>query len=93
MRIDKYLSSVNNLKRRSIAQDMCENGVVSINNIIAKPSKEVRVGDKITLKYLDYSKHYEVLALPTTKTIPKSQSNLYFKEISPNLKDKKFIDS
>ena len=50
MRIDKYLSSVNILKRRSIAQDMCENGVVSINNIIAKPSKEVRVGDKITLK-------------------------------------------
>ena len=68
MRIDKYLSSVNILKRRTIAQDMCESGVVSVNNVVAKPSKEVRVGDVIELHYLEYSKKYEVLALPTTKT-------------------------
>ncbi len=72
MRIDKYLSSVNILKRRTIAQDMCESGVVSVNNVVAKPSKEVRVGDVIELHYLEYSKKYEVLALPTTKTIPLS---------------------
>lgn len=81
MRVDKFLSSVNILKRRSIAQDMCENGVVSINGIAAKSSKEVRIGDIITLKYLTYSKTYEVLALPLSKTIPKSQSNQYYKEI------------
>ncbi|RDU59127.1 RNA-binding S4 domain-containing protein [Helicobacter marmotae] len=81
MRVDKFLSSVNILKRRSIAQDMCENGVVSINGIVAKSSKEVRIGDIITLKYLTYSKTYEVLALPLSKTIPKSQSSQYYKEI------------
>lgn len=81
MRVDKFLSSVNILKRRSIAQDMCENGVVSINGIAAKSSKEVRIGDIITLKYLTYSKTYEVLALPLSKTIPKSQSSQYYKEI------------
>ncbi|CUU39841.1 MULTISPECIES: S4 domain-containing protein [Helicobacter] len=82
MRIDKYLSSVNILKRRTIAQDMCESGVVSVNNVVAKPSKEVRVGDVIELHYLEYSKKYEVLALPTTKTIPKSQSSEYFKVLN-----------
>ncbi|STP09575.1 RNA-binding S4 domain-containing protein [Helicobacter cinaedi] len=81
MRVDKFLSSVNILKRRSIAQDMCDNGVVKINGNVAKSSKEVRVGDRISLHYLEYTKHYEVLALPTTKTIPKSKSNEYFKEI------------
>lgn len=83
MRIDKFLSSVNILKRRAIAQDMCENGVVSVNNTIAKSSKEVRVGDIIELRYLEYTKKYEILALPTTKTIPKSQSKEYFRELKP----------
>ena len=80
MRVDKFLSSVNILKRRSIAQDMCDNGVVKINGNVAKSSKEVRWGI-ISLHYLEYTKHYEVLALPTTKTIPKSKSSEYFKEI------------
>lgn len=81
MRVDKFLSSVNIVKRRQIAQDMCENGVVSINGNVAKSSKEVRVGDKISLCFLEYTKHYEVLALPTTKTIPKSKSGEYFRVI------------
>ncbi|WP_300448106.1 RNA-binding S4 domain-containing protein [uncultured Helicobacter sp.] len=81
MRIDKFLSSVNILKRRSIAQDMCENGVVSINDVIAKSSKEVRVGDIIKLHYLEYTKTYQVLALPQTKSTPKSQISAYFKEM------------
>jgi len=81
MRIDKYLSSVNILKRRTIAQDMCENNAISINGKIAKSSKEVRVGDIISLHYLQSTKSYQVLALPTSKTVPKPQSNVYFKEI------------
>lgn len=81
MRVDKFLSSVNILKRRSIAQDMCDNNAVSINGKISKSSKEVRVGDTITLHYLQYNKSYNVLAIPTTKSVPKSQSSEYFKEI------------
>lgn len=82
MRVDKFLSAVNILKRRTIAQDMCENGAVSINNNIAKSSKEVRVGDIIRLHYLQYTKTYQVLAIPTTKSIPKSKSSEYIKDIS-----------
>ena len=82
MRIDKFLSSVNILKRRSIAQDMCDNGVVSVNGVKAKSSKEVKIGDIISLQYLQYTKTYEILALPATKTIPKSYSKEYFKEMS-----------
>ncbi len=60
---------------------MVKNGVVSINEIEAKPSKNVSVGDKITIKYLTEEKNYEVLDIPTTKTIPKSQKDLFVKEL------------
>lgn len=81
MRIDKWLASVNVIKRRTIATDMVKNGVVFVNTIVAKPSKNVSVGDKITIKYLAEEKNYQVLDIPTTKTIPKSQKDLFVKEI------------
>lgn len=81
MRVDKWLASVNVIKRRTIATDMVKNGVVFINAIMAKPSKNVSIGDKITIKYLAEDKNYQVLAIPTTKTIPKSQKDLFVKEL------------
>ncbi|KIM03781.1 MAG: hypothetical protein KN64_11175 [Sulfurovum sp. AS07-7] len=81
MRIDKWLSSVNVIKRRTVATDMVKNGVVFVNDIEAKPSKNISIGDKIKIKYLTEEKNYEVLNIPTTKTIPKSQKELYVKEL------------
>ena len=81
MRVDKFLNSVNLTKRRSIAQDMLKSGVVYINGVVAKASKEVKVGDRITIEYLKGPKSYEVLALPQTKSTPKSQQDSYIKEV------------
>jgi len=81
MRIDKWLSGVNVVKRRTIAQDMLNSGVVYVNGVKAKPSKEVKVGDRITIEYLNGAKEFEVLAIPTTKTIPKSKKSEYVKEL------------
>ncbi len=81
MRIDKWLSAVNVVKRRTIASDMVKNGVVSVNGSVVKASKNVAVGDKITISYLKGDKAYEVLKIPTTKTIPKSQKEEYVREL------------
>ena len=81
MRIDKFLNAVNIVKRRSIAQDMLKNEVVFINDKLAKPSREVKVGDVITIKYLKGDKRYEVLQIPTVKNIPKARMNEYVKEL------------
>jgi ribosome-associated heat shock protein Hsp15 len=81
LRIDKFLNSVNIVKRRSIADEMCKEGVVFINSKLAKPSKDVKVGDVIEIHYLSGIKKFEVLKLPETKTIPKSKKNEYVKEI------------
>ncbi len=81
MRIDKFLNSVNITKRRSVAQDMLANKVVEINSVLVKPSKNVEIGNIITINYLESSKKYEVLALPTTKSTPKSLQHEYIKEL------------
>jgi ribosomal 50S subunit-recycling heat shock protein len=81
MRIDKFLNSVNITKRRSIAQDMIKNGVVLINDKVAKASKDVDIGDIITINYLNGAKKYKVLELPKTKSTPKSEQDKYVKEV------------
>ncbi|HEY9203517.1 MAG TPA: RNA-binding S4 domain-containing protein [Sulfurimonas sp.] len=82
MRVDKFLNSVNITKRRSVSQDMIANGVVLINDVVAKASKNVAVGDVITINYLNSAKKYKVLQIPQTKSTPKSLQEEYIKEIS-----------
>ena len=79
MRVDKWLSAVNVVKRRTVASDMVKSGVVYVNGMKAKASKNVAPGDKITIEYIKGAQHFEVLQIPTTKTIPKSQKEDYFK--------------
>lgn len=81
MRVDKFLNVVNLLKRRAIAQDMCENNAVKVNGNLAKPSKEVKVGDVIELVYLEKTKRVEVLEIPVQKTIPKRDSAKFVREL------------
>ena len=82
MRIDKFLNTVNIVKRRAVSEDMCKSGVVFINGNQAKASKDVKVGDKIEIKYLEKSQNFEVLQIPTTKTLPKSVKHEYVKELN-----------
>lgn len=81
MRIDKFLNAVNITKRRSVSQDMIANGVVLIGTTVAKASKNVEVGSIITINYLESSKKYRVLKIPTTKSTPKSLQDEYIEEV------------
>ena len=80
MRVDKFLNSVNITKRRAVSEDMCKNGVVCINGVVVKASKDVKVGDIITINYLEKTVKYEVLQIPEAKTIPKTKQNEYVRE-------------
>ncbi len=81
MRVDKWLSAVNVVKRRTVATDMLKEGVVYVNGVQAKASKDIKIGDKITIEYLKGAKSYEVLKIPVTKTIPKSQKEEFVQEL------------
>ncbi|TKX31964.1 RNA-binding S4 domain-containing protein [Campylobacter estrildidarum] len=81
MRVDKFLNVVNITKRRAISEDMCKSGVVGINGNIVKASKEVKIGDIISLHFMEYTQEYKVLAIPTMKSIPKNAQNQYVEKL------------
>jgi len=60
---------------------MVKSGVVYINDTQAKPSKDVKVGDIIEIRYLKGAKRYRVLKIPVTKTVPKSAKDEYVEEL------------
>ncbi len=51
MRLDKYLKLSRIIKRRTIANDACDAGRVSINGKVAKASVEVKIGDIIEIQF------------------------------------------
>lgn len=51
MRIDKYLKVSRLIKRRTLANEACETGHVSINGKTAKPGTEVKAGDIIEIRF------------------------------------------
>ncbi|OHD98000.1 MAG: hypothetical protein A3E21_03165 [Sulfurimonas sp. RIFCSPHIGHO2_12_FULL_36_9] len=81
MRVDKFLNSVNITKRRSVSQDMIESGVILVNGVVAKASKNVEVGTVITINYLESVKKYKILQIPSAKSTPKSLQSEYIEEI------------
>ncbi len=50
MRIDLFLKEVRIIKRRTIAKEYCDRGLVMVNNKVVKPSYEVKNGDQIDIK-------------------------------------------
>ena len=81
MRIDKFINVVNITKRRAVASDMLKEGVDRLNGVKPKPAKEVKIGDKIDIIYLDEIESFEVLSIPTTKSTPKSKQNEFVKKL------------
>ena len=76
MRLDKYLKVTRLIKRRSVANDACDAGRVSINGKPAKAGTEVKVGDKITIGC--GNKDVSVEVLDVQETIHKEDvTNLY----------------
>lgn len=51
MRIDKFLKVTKIIKRRTVANEAADNGRISANGRIVKPSYEVKVGDVIEIKF------------------------------------------
>ena len=49
MRLDKYLKVSRLIKRRTVANEACDNGRISVNGRVVKARYEVRPGDKIEI--------------------------------------------
>ncbi len=66
MRLDKYLKVSRLIKRRTVANEACDAGRVSVNGKVAKASKDVKVGDEIEIGFGTKNVKVEVLAVQDT---------------------------
>lgn len=63
MRLDKYLKVARIIKRRTVANEACDSGRVTVNGKVAKAGLEVKSGDLIEIRFGEKSTKYEVLTL------------------------------
>ncbi len=61
MRLDKYLKVSRIIKRRTVANDACDNAHVTVNGREAKASYDVKVGDVIEITFGERSLKVRVL--------------------------------
>ena len=51
MRLDKYLKVSRLIKRRTVANEACDGGRVSVNGRVVKAAYDVKVGDEIEIRF------------------------------------------
>lgn len=68
MRLDKFLKVSRVIKRRTIANEACDAGRVSINGRTAKASSEIKIGDKVEIVYGDKTIRFEVTNISEVAT-------------------------
>ena len=79
MRLDKYLKVSRLIKRRTIANEACDNGRISVNGRVVKASYDVKVGDKIEISLGPRTVAVEVLLV--AETVKKDDAAAMYKEV------------
>jgi len=79
MRLDLFLKVSRLVLRRSVAQELCDAGLIFVNGSRAKASKEVKAGDKIEIKRRTRHTSIEVASVPVHKQVAKSEAAVLYR--------------
>ncbi|MBE6196231.1 MAG: RNA-binding S4 domain-containing protein [Rikenellaceae bacterium] len=82
IRLDKYLWAVRIFKTRSDAADAIRNNRVLVNDAYCKPSREVKIGDRISVKKMPVTYQYKVVELVSSRQ-PAKNVPIYCLNITP----------
>lgn len=82
MRIDKYLWCVRYYKTRNMVTEACKKNHITVNGLVAKPSKEVFPTDKITFRKDQIIRKITVLDIPDNRVAAKLV-DIYRKDDTP----------
>ena len=77
MRLDKFLQVARIVKRRALAQELCEDGAVAVNGQVAKAGRALKVGDRLIIRMRHQVIHATVVALPTGNISKERAAELY----------------
>ena len=80
MRLDKYLKVSRIIKRRTVANEACAGGRVTLNGKVAKPGAEVKPGDQLSIRFGEHVGRYEILNI--AETVRKGQAASMYRVVS-----------
>ncbi len=66
MRLDKFLKVSRIIKRRQVANDVCDAGRVTVNGRPTKPSVKLKPGDEVTIEFGNGNVSFRVLSIANT---------------------------
>lgn len=79
MRIDKYLKVSRIIKRRTIANEVCDAGKVSVNSKVVRASYDVKVGDVIEIDF--GARNIKVQVVSVAETVRKEDASSMYTAI------------
>ncbi len=77
LRLDKYLKVSRIVKRRGLAKEACEAGIVKVNGVAAKPSKNIKAGDVVEIDAARFYIKFRILKVPVGNVKKSEASQLY----------------
>ena len=77
MRLDKFLKVSRIIKRRTVANEVCDMARVFVNNNPAKPAKKLKEGDIISIEYKSHTLNARIIRLPEGNVSINEASSLY----------------
>ena len=66
-RLDKWLWAVRVFKTRALATDACRAGSVDVNELTAKPARDVRQGEGVTVRLELFTRTLRVVGVPRSR--------------------------
>ena len=82
MRLDLFLKTSRLVPRRSLAQELCDAGRISVNGAAAKSSKEIRAGDAIEIRRRERTTNIVVNSVPSSKQVSKQSAGELYRVVS-----------
>ena len=80
MRIDKYLKVSRLIKRRTIANEACDGGRISVNGKVVKASYDVKIGDEMEIQF--GSRILKIRVTDIREQVGKSDASTLYEVIS-----------
>ncbi len=77
MRLDKFLKVSRLIKRRTVANKVSEQGRVYVNGILAKPAKQLKEGDIISIIQADCEVKVKIIKIPSGNVSIQQAPELY----------------
>ena len=82
MRLDQFLRASRLVVRRTVAQELCEAGAVSVNGAAARSSRTVREGDEISVRRRERALTVRVLTVPQAKQVSRADASSLYETVS-----------